>query len=300
MRRDLDDRNRLPRLRQLADNKGSHNVMSRSHEVQAITHLIGGPANCRLPLGDGFSLETSPVPNQHRLILAVQQKTLHVFKSLCTIVSMYHSTKLALLFLSATCAGLGQNPYTACPKNYRLELENDWVRVSRAMFAPGDKLPVHDHPALPTVFVYLTDGGPIRFTHIQPEFTAERPAVSEGGIRFHTGAKEIHVVEYLGDAPSEYLRIELKTERPEKKSQHVRIAPADQKPFENRQLRISKSRCAPKQECAPLEYPGVMVRLNNRAVCWYEAGSAIKNDSDEMARQIRIELKTKPLAAGLP
>ena len=111
---------------------------------------------------------------------------------------MYHSTTLPLPLFAATYAGMAQSPYTVCPKNYRLELENDWVRVSRAMFAQGDKLPVHDHPARPTVFVYLTDGGPIRFTHIQPEFTAERPAVREGGIRFHTGAKETHVVEYLG------------------------------------------------------------------------------------------------------
>ena len=213
---------------------------------------------------------------------------------------MYHSTILTLLLFCATYTSMAQNPYAVCPKNYRLELENDWVRVSRAMFAPGDKLPVHDHPARPTVFVYLTDGGPIRFTHIQPEFTAERPRVREGGIRFHTGAKETHVVEYLGDAPSEYLRIELKTERPDKKSQHVRMAPDDLKPFENSQIRISRSLCAAKRECAPMEYPGLTVRLNDRTVSWHETGSAIKNENDEVARQIRIESKTKPFSDGSP
>ncbi len=172
---------------------------------------------------------------------------------------------------------MAQSPYTVCPKNYRLELENDWVRVSRAMFAAGDKLPVHDHPAHPTVFVYLTDGGPIRFTHIQPEFNAERPAVREGGIRFHTGAK-----------------------RPEKKSQHVRMAPDDLRPFENSQLRISRFLCASKRECARMEYPGLMVQLNDRTVSWYETGSAIKNESDEASSQIRIELKTKPVPGNSP
>ena len=98
---------------------------------------------------------------------------------------------------------LAQDPFVTAPKNYRLEFENGSVRVSRAMFAPGDKLPVHDHPAYPTVFVYLTDGGPIRFTHIQPSFTMERPAIMKGGIRFHTGAKERHAVEYLGDSASD-------------------------------------------------------------------------------------------------
>ncbi len=295
--RDLDDGDGLLNLRQLADNEGSHGMMSGGHEVQAFTHFIRGPANCRLPFRKGFPLEIRPVRNEHRLIVVV---LLHFFNSLRTIVLMYHSTTMALLFFGATYTGIAQNPYAVCPRNYRLELENDWVRVSRAMFAPGDKLPVHDHPARPAVFVYLTDGGPIRFTHIQPEFTAERPAVREGGIRFHTGAKETHVVEYLGDAPSEYLRIELKTERPEKKSQHVRIAADDLRPFENSQIRVSRFLCESKRECAPLEYPGLVVRLNERSVSWYEAGSAIKNESDEMSRQIRIELKTSPLAGGLP
>jgi hypothetical protein len=271
--------------------------MCGRHEVQAFTHFIRGPANCRLPCRKGFSLEIAPARKEYGLIVAV---LLHFLNSFCTIVLMYHSNIAALLFFGATYSGLAQNPYTVCPKNYRLELENDWVRVSRAMFAPGDKLPVHDHPARPTVFVYLTDGGPIRFTHIQPEFTAERPAVREGGIRFHTGAEETHVVEYLGDAPSEYLRIELKTERPDKKSQHVRMARDDRRPFENSQIRVSRSLCAEKRECAPLEYPGLVVRLNERSVSWYEAGRAIKNESDEMSRQIRIELKTSPLAGGLP
>ena len=80
-----------------------------------------------------------------------------------------------ILFVLGGSSVMAQDPYVVAPKNYSLEFENDSVRVSRAMLAPGDKLPVHDHPANPTVFVYLTDGGPIRFTHVQPEFTVERP-----------------------------------------------------------------------------------------------------------------------------
>ena len=79
-----------------------------------------------------------------------------------------------LLLAAVAYPAAAQNPYTTASKNYRLEFENESVRVSRAMFAPGDKLPVHDHPGNPTVFVYLTDGGPIRFTHVEPAFTVER------------------------------------------------------------------------------------------------------------------------------
>jgi hypothetical protein len=208
---------------------------------------------------------------------------------------MYQRSILTLLLIAASGLSIAQNAYTTSPKNYRLEFENECVRVSRAMFAPGDKLPVHDHPANPTVFVYLTDGGPIRFTHVQPPFTVEREPVKEGGIRYHTGAKETHVVEYLGSTPSEYLRIELKTERPEKKTQHIRIAADDAKPFENGQIRISRFECPARTLCPPAEYPAMIVTMNNHTAAWYPAGRAFHNEAYEPSRQIRIELKTKPL-----
>ncbi len=206
---------------------------------------------------------------------------------------MYHNNIMLLFLLAAASVALAQDPFVTAPKNYRLEFENPSVRVSRAMFAPGDKLPVHDHPAYPTVFVYLTDGGPIRFTHIQPSFTMERPAVAKGGIRFHTGAKETHIVEYLGDSASEYLRIELKTERPDQKTRHIRIAPDDQTPFENTQLRISRAACSKVQPCTDPAWPAVIVSLEDRGASWSESGG---QRNDIATHQIRVELKTRPMA----
>ncbi len=206
---------------------------------------------------------------------------------------MYQHNMLLLLFAAAYPVA-AQSPYSVAPKNYRLEFENESVRVSRASFFVGDRLPIHEHPAAPTVFVYLTDGGRIRFTHISPTFTAERAPVERGGIRFHSGAKETHLVDYLGDQPSEYLRIELKTERPDKQVQHVRIAATDHKPFENGQLRISRSLCAGRDSCGHFEYAAVIVNLSDRSVAWHTAGSTVTNEKDDAALQVRIELKTKP------
>jgi hypothetical protein len=59
-----------------------------------------------------------------------------------------------------------QDPYQRAPENFQLEFENAWTRVSRVTFRPGDKIPEHDHPAFPTVYVYLTDAGPARFSHV--------------------------------------------------------------------------------------------------------------------------------------
>src|SRR4051812_15941282 len=77
-----------------------------------------------------------------------------------------------------------QEPTTAAPNNYRLELDNEFVRVIRATLAPRDHVPVHQHPTLPTVYVYLTDAGPTRFTHITPSYTLERAPVRAGGVRY--------------------------------------------------------------------------------------------------------------------
>jgi hypothetical protein len=209
---------------------------------------------------------------------------------------MYQKFTFALLALFIVCPARAQNPYITAPANYQLVFENESVRVSRAVFAPGDRLPVHDHPGDPTVFVYLTDGGPIRFTHVKPAFTVQRPAVQAGAIRYHTGAKETHIVEYLGDTPSRYLRIELKTERPEK-AQHIRIAASDSRPFENAQVRISRSECPPESDCAVTTYPAVIVNLNDGTASWHEAGSAFRNASKEASQLVRVQLKSPASAA---
>ena len=133
-----------------------------------------------------------------------------------------------------------QDPYATLPRNYRVEFENDAVRVSRVKYAPGDRLAVHSHPSIPTVYVYLTDGGPIRFIHKTPQLTLERPRVKAGGVRFNRNAQvETHEVEYLGDAPSEYLRIELKN-TPGPRHRDARLRNEEDFPWEDPQVRISR------------------------------------------------------------
>src|SRR5450755_1151700 len=111
---------------------------------------------------------------------------------------------LRLVCLFAFAALLhSQDPYTTVPANYKLILDNDYVRISRATFQPREKVPVHAHPTIPTIYVYLDDGGPIRFSHKTPQFTLERPAVKAGSVRFNRNSQaETHEVEYLGSTPT--------------------------------------------------------------------------------------------------
>jgi hypothetical protein len=103
-----------------------------------------------------------------------------------------------------------QDPLKTLPKNYRLVWQNDFVRVIHVIYGPLEKLPVHNHSAKPTVYVYLSDSGPVRFSHIEePPFSLVRPPEEAGTFRFSPGRLEKHEVENKGQIPSEFLRVEL-------------------------------------------------------------------------------------------
>ena len=114
-----------------------------------------------------------------------------------------------VLFATAAHA---QDPAKVYPANYKLVLDNAEFAVYRVHYGPHETVGVHDHSAYPTVYVYLNDGGPVRFTHEEAEpFTLVRPPTHKGAFRLSPGRIERHRVENLSDAPSEFLRIELKT-----------------------------------------------------------------------------------------
>jgi len=176
----------------------------------------------------------------------------------------------------------------------KLEFENEWVRVSRVTYPPFGKSKTHAHPMTPTVYVYTTDGGPIRFLHAEG-FSIDRPAVKAGGIRFNRGMVEQHEVESLSGIPSEYLRIELKTEPLELPSRDIRIPPAENRGFENAQIRIEKSICEAHQKCGVVDPPSVVVNLEDRNPTWVPGGTpAPENGTSQPLKLVRIVLKSAP------
>jgi hypothetical protein len=159
-----------------------------------------------------------------------------------------------------------QDPYAVLPRNYSLELDNPYVRISRVKYSPGDRLPLHAHPSNPTVYVYLTDGGPIHFVHRTPRFEIERPPVKAGSVRFNRNAQvETHEVEYRGDTPSEFLRIELKT-TPGPAHRDARLRADADFPWSDPQIRISRVGAAP----PGLTKPAVLVDIAKRSFTWHD------------------------------
>jgi mannose-6-phosphate isomerase-like protein (cupin superfamily) len=102
-----------------------------------------------------------------------------------------------------------QDPTVRLPRAYKLLFENEHVRVIHVLYAPGERLPVHSHPDHPTVYVYLSDSGPVRFEHTEMDALTRRP-VTTGAFRVSPGRPEKHAVTNLANVPSEFLRVELK------------------------------------------------------------------------------------------
>lgn len=209
-----------------------------------------------------------------------------------------------------TCAALlAQDPYSVAGNHYHLVFENPWVRATRVIYGPHETAPVHNHPPTPvTVYVYVTDGGIMRFHHVTGEhvagFTIDRKPVKAGGIRVAHGAPETHTVEYLGDQLTEYARIELRTGPIDRPTRDVRLMPDSfDKPsaagnqFENGQLRIIRVLCAANEKCPASEHasdPAVVVVLSGE-----RKGEILWSPPilDGPMEQVRIELKTPPVVS---
>lgn len=112
--------------------------------------------------------------------------------------------------LTAAACARAQDPVHLLPHNYRLVYENENVKVIHVLYRPHEKLPLPDHSDKPTVYVYVTNSGPVRFSHVEDHpFSLLRPTEMAGTFRVSPCRIEKHAVENLEDIPTEFLRIEL-------------------------------------------------------------------------------------------
>ena len=62
----------------------------------------------------------------------------------------------AFLLLATAAPAAAQDPVTVNAKHYKVEFENDQVRVLRITYGPHEKSVMHEHPDAMAIF--LTDG----------------------------------------------------------------------------------------------------------------------------------------------
>ena len=92
------------------------------------------------------------------------------------------------------------------PKHYKVEFENDQVRVLRITYAPGEKGVMHSHPE--GMVVFLTDAKG-KFTF--PDGKTEKRDFKKGF--FSWVPATTHQGENVGDKPFELLQIEMKPQK---------------------------------------------------------------------------------------
>ena len=96
------------------------------------------------------------------------------------------------------------DPVKVDPKHYKVEFENDRVRVLRIAYAPHEKSVMHGHPA--GVAIFLTDQDS-KFTY--PDETSENITADAGTTRWLDANQ--HLPENVGDKSFEVILVELKT-----------------------------------------------------------------------------------------
>jgi hypothetical protein len=223
-----------------------------------------------------------------------------------------------LMGITGVLRAQAPDPLVADPQHYKLEIENQWVRVIREHMGPREMMPMHQHPAPGAVIVFLTD----RHNRLTT------PAGAAQELRNHAGElmwspPSAHKGENLDAAQFEAVQIE------PRRPSGVVITPAPAEPMDaptvdpqhyhveidNEYVRVLRVAIAPHEKLALHKHPdtkAVLVQLTDqnlrlwrtdgtmteskyaaKQVRWVESAGAHQDEnmSDTPLRFIRIELK---------
>ena len=94
------------------------------------------------------------------------------------------------------------DPLTIAPRNYRLLMENERVRVYDVTIKPGEKVSLHSNG--PSVIYVLNDG---RLKHTYPDGTVRETNAVSGSVVWDDA--ETHETENVGETDIHSVKIEL-------------------------------------------------------------------------------------------
>ena len=109
----------------------------------------------------------------------------------------------AILIFGFVQTAFAQDATKVDSAHYKVEFENDQVRVLRITYGPGEKSVMHEHPE--GVVVFLTD------THTRMTYAdgTTQESTRKAGQTFSASAVK-HLPENISDKPSEIILIEIK------------------------------------------------------------------------------------------
>jgi hypothetical protein len=205
---------------------------------------------------------------------------------------------MVMRFVAAAALVLAgaQDPIKTLPDNYKVVLDNDFVRVVKVHYDAGAILPDHVHPAGNTVYVYLNESDNVVFKHSGDINRAvTRPPVKPGALRIATGPEEHHTVANESKKPSDFLRIFLKTEG--ETSRSTRRLQPDEASFENKQIRVTRMKLEQHDvETIDAKTPVLLIEWPSGEDRWIAAGTSttVENHDARDVNVIRIDFLTKP------
>ncbi|HKY05683.1 MAG TPA: hypothetical protein VJQ56_12375 [Blastocatellia bacterium] len=237
--------------------------------------------------------------------------------------------RIAIIVSILAASAAGQDVFKVAPQAYKLQFDNEWVRVTRVRYGPYEKIAAHEHTPTASAYVYLNNSGPVVFKHIDADYgDVTRVPTKAGSFRLYRGLAELHEVENKSSIPSEFLRVEFKTEPVNEKSLRGKFFRGDYPPgenyqkvqFENEQIRITRLVCAAGREIdvsASASEPALLIALSpadlrasgsngNSAKVklglgqerWVAANQQerLENVGRLPAEMLRFDFKTRPLS----
>lgn len=220
----------------------------------------------------------------------------------------------AVISIFAAQTTTAQDPVKVDAKHYKVEFENDQLRVLRINYGPKEKSVMHEHPA--GVAIFVTDGHS-KFTFSDGK-TEER-RFKAGEVMWTPAGS--HLPESLGDQPFEVIVVELKDGKVAAKSASdgaddaVKVDPKHHKvEFENAQVRVLRANIGPHEKTLMHGHPANLVifltdghvkstssdgqtgetKRKAGQILWREQlKHASENLSDQPFEVIVVELKTR-------
>ena len=170
------------------------------HEHPALVSVSLGAGKTRFTTADGKTRELDAKPGQ----VTWSDPEKHSSENLGTAAGEVIQVELrkqpgpALTSIAASADSVTQDP-----KHYKVEFQNDRVRVLRIHYGPNEKSVMHAHPA--SVAVFLTDGH-VKFT--LPDGKTDTLDVKPGQVQWSD--KQLHLPENTGAQPFELILVELR------------------------------------------------------------------------------------------
>jgi quercetin dioxygenase-like cupin family protein len=170
------------------------------HEHPALVSISLSAGRSRFTLADGKTREADAKAGQATWSAPEKHSSENLGAAAEEVIQVELKAKPGAAMTAVPAA---ENAVTVDPKHYKVEFQNDRVRVLRIHYGPGEKSVMHAHPA--SVAVFLTEG---QTKFALPDGTSTTSDVKPGLVVWNDIQK--HMPRNSGSKPFELILVELR------------------------------------------------------------------------------------------